>query len=128
MRLIRLLLLVGFVVPLAGGCGSGALGSQQTCQQLTDEYTAAYTTALACTPGIAEQCQQQAPALSCDCSAPVEDASTLNVIAAELRAQGCIPSHPYACPCAAFPGPVVCVAADGGGGTCSHEQPSGQGL
>ena len=58
MRLIRLLLLIGLVVPLAGACGGGAIGSQQTCQQLKDEYSNAYPAALACVPGAANQCQQ----------------------------------------------------------------------
>ncbi len=125
MRLIRLLLLIGLVVPFAGACGGGAIGSQQTCQQLTDEYSAAYTAALACTPGAANQCQQQAPPLSCDCYAVVEDATALNVLATELRARGCVPAHAYACPCGAAPGPIVCVPSDGGGGTCTFAPQSG---
>lgn len=124
MRLIRLLLLIGMVVPLATACSGGAIGSQQTCQQLTDEYANAYTAALACTPGAADQCQQQAPPLSCDCAAVVQDATQLDVLATELRARGCVPAHPYACPCVAEPGPIACVPSDGGGGTCTFATPN----
>jgi len=82
-------------------------------------YDNAYPAALACTPGAANQCQQNAPGLTCNCSAPVEDATQLDAIAAELRAQGCVPAQAAACPCAA-PGPVTCMPVDGGGGTCTN--------
>ena len=118
MRLIRLVLLIGLGVPLAGACGGGALGSLQTCQQLQDEYSKAYPAALACVPGAANQCQQQAKSDSnCDCNGAVEDATHLDAIVDQMAALGCVPKGP-ACPCA-YLGPVSCVANDGGGGTCT---------
>jgi hypothetical protein len=119
MRLLRFGLLIGLVVPLAGACGGGAIGSQQTCQQLTDEYTNAYPAALACVPGAANQCQQQAKSASnCDCNGTVQDATQLDAIVAQMTALGCIPQKGPACPCA-YLGPVSCVADDAGGGTCT---------
>lgn len=120
MRLDRLLLLIGLVAPLASACGGGTLGSQQTCQQLKDEYSNAYPAALACVPGAANQCQQQAKSASnCNCQGAVEDATVLDAIVAQLTTQGCIPQNQPACPCA-YLGPVSCVANDGGGGTCTY--------
>jgi hypothetical protein len=117
MRLIRLLLLA-MVVPLAAACGGGALGSQPTCQQLKDEYANAYPAALACLPGAANQCQQQAKSDSnCDCNGAVEDATQLDAIVDRMTALGCIPKGP-ACPCA-YLGPVSCLANDAGSGTCT---------
>jgi hypothetical protein len=84
-----------------------------------DAYDNAYPAALACTPGAPNQCQQNAPGLTCNCSAPVEDATQLDAIAVQLRAQGCVPAQAAACPCAA-PGPVTCMPVDGGGGACTN--------
>jgi hypothetical protein len=120
MRLIRSLFLVGLLVPFAAGCGGGALGSQQTCQQLKDEYAQAYPAALACVPGAANQCQQFAKSISgCDCEGAVEDATRVNAIVDQLTALGCISKTGPECPCA-YLGPPSCVATDGGGGTCSY--------
>jgi len=117
MSISRAVLLVGATLLLAAGCGGSSLGSGESCQQLMADYDNAYPAALACTPGAANQCQQNAPGLTCNCSAPVEDATQLEAIAAQLRAQGCIPAQAAACPCVA-PGPVTCMPADGGGGIC----------
>ena len=83
-----------------------------------DAYSNAYPAAAACMPGAADQCQQQPAGIgTCNCDAPVENASQLNAIAAQLRAQGCIPTRTVECPCA-YLGPVTCMPADGGGGLC----------
>jgi hypothetical protein len=118
MRLPRLVLLLAFTVPLGAACSGPSLGAQ-SCSQLMDAYTAALPAALACDPGAANQCQQQAmSASSCSCEATVQDATELNAIVTELRAQGCIPTSTVACPCVA-PLPLTCIATDGGGGICS---------
>ena len=83
-----------------------------------DSFGNAYTAALACTPGAANQCQQPAPAIGgCNCDAPVEDATQLDAIAVQLRALGCIPNQAAECPCP-FLGNPTCVTADAGGGMC----------
>ncbi len=83
-----------------------------------DAYSTAYTAALVCTPGAANQCQQPAPGLTCSCSSDVQDATELDAIAVQLRAKGCIPEQAVACPCVLL-GPVSCMPADGGGGMCA---------
>jgi hypothetical protein len=51
------------------------------------------------------------------CQGPVQDATAVDAIAAQLHAQACISNQVPECPCA-LPGPVVCMPADGGGGIC----------
>ena len=120
MRLIQWVLLGGLVFALAASCGGGAIGGQQTCQQLKDEYSQAYPAALACDPGAANQCQEQAKsASSCNCDNTVEDATQLDAIVDRMTALGCIPQNAPSCPCA-YLGPATCVASDGGGGTCAY--------
>jgi len=116
----RSLVVVGAL--LLAGCGGSSLGSGESCQQLMDTFSSAYTAALICTPGADNQCQQQAPGLTCNCDAPVQDATQLNAIAVELRAQGCVPKQAAECPCAAS-GPAACAPADGGGGVCQTTLP-----
>lgn len=121
MHLTRLLLLVALVVPFTGACGGGALGSQQTCQQLNDAYSSALPTALACVPGVANQCQQFVTSgPNCDCEGAVEDPTELDAIRARMIAQGCVSQKPLVCPPCAPLGPASCVANDGGGGTCTY--------
>lgn len=115
----RYLFLVGATFLLAVGCGGSSLGSGESCQQLMDAYDNAYPAALACTPGAANQCQQQSPPLTCSCTSTVQDATQLNAIAVQLHAQGCIPAQALACPCAAQPGPITCLPADAVGGVCA---------
>jgi hypothetical protein len=124
MRLSRFLLLAGLVVRLASACGGGAIGGQQTCQQLQDEYSTAYPAALACAPGAANQCQQFVKSGPiCDCEGAVEDPTELDAIRARMIAQGCVPQSASVCPPCAYLGPVSCVANDGGGGTCTYPSP-----
>jgi hypothetical protein len=105
---------------LTGGCGSGG----KSCSELQDDYSKALPAALVCDPSAANQCQQHAmSASSCSCETTVQDATQLNAIVVQLRAQGCIPATLVACPCAA-PLPLTCVAS-GGGGTCTAQQPTG---
>ena len=121
MRPNRLLLLIGLVVSLATACGGGAIGGQQTCQQLTNAYSNAYPAALACVPGAANQCQQFVKSgPNCDCEGAVEDPTELDAIRAQMIAQGCVPQKASACPPCAYLGPPSCVANDGGGGTCTY--------
>jgi hypothetical protein len=124
MPLFRSLFLVGATLVLAAGCGGSSLGSGESCTQLMDAYATAYTAALVCTPGAANQCQQPTPALTCDCGGTVQDATEIDAIAAQLRAKGCIPAQAAACPCA-FLGPISCQPADGGGGVCAQTPPGG---
>jgi hypothetical protein len=103
----------------AGGSGIGGQGGGESCAQLTTDYSNALPAAASCTPGAANQCQQQALFPTCtSCYDSVNDATTLDSIRSQLIAQGC--THPVACPCA-FPGQVTCVANDGGSGagTCT---------
>jgi hypothetical protein len=60
--------------------------------------------------------------LTCSCDAPGEDATQLNVIAAQLRAQGCVPKQADECP-RPYLGNPSCVTADGGGGICQAVLP-----
>jgi hypothetical protein len=101
---------------LVAGCGGSSLGSGESCQQLMDGYSSALASALVCTPGATNQCQQEPMAVHC-CQGQVEDATTINAIAAQLHAQGCIPNQVAECPCA-YLGPIACEPADGGGGVC----------
>jgi hypothetical protein len=124
MRLARLLLLIALVAPFAGACGGGTIGGQQTCQELQDEYSAAYPAALACVPGAANQCQQFVKSgPSCDCEGAVEDPTELDALRARMIAQGCVSQNASVCPPCAYLGPPSCVATDGGGGTCTYPSP-----
>jgi hypothetical protein len=108
------------LIALGAACGSSSLGNADsaTCADLMNQYTTALAQANVCDPSAANQCQQpvQGPTCLDACGALVQDPTAPDAIVTTMINRGC--AHPAACPCAA-PQSYTCVAADGGGGTCT---------
>jgi hypothetical protein len=93
-----------------------------SCSDLATQYADALLKAQLCNVNASGQCQQAVSSgLSpCGgCATYVNDATTLNEIAATWTQQGC-GNVAVACPAILCqqPGPGACVAGDGGGGRC----------
>ena len=104
----------------------------ESCDQLSTDYAAALTAALACTPGAANQCQtlvssvaSACPQTGCGPVVYVNDASALPAAQSRWASQ-C--AQTVACPqiaCKIAILPSTCVANDAGGsaGTCMQSVP-----
>jgi hypothetical protein len=102
------------------GYGGGGGNGGATCPQLLTTLENAIVTAMACTPGAANQCVQQVqefPDCIPGCYFLVNDATKPNAIRAQLVAQCDQPAE--LCPCSVPPPALTCVAAGGtDGGVC----------
>jgi hypothetical protein len=119
------------VVDASIGDASDAVDTTQpdgseSCQDLMAAYDLAVGSATTCVVGAANQCQQLTLARNCtNCYRGVQDATMLDALWAQLRAQGCI--QPVVCPCVGS-GPGTCVAStdsSADSGTCANGVPSG---
>jgi hypothetical protein len=106
----------------AGGGGHTGDGGQ-SCTELQSEYADALVAARSCDVKASGQCAHLASSTLSPCfygcMTYVNDSTALDAIKAEWIGAGCN-SAPVACPAIACLQPTgkMCVAADGGGGTC----------
>jgi hypothetical protein len=108
----------------AGGRpGTGGAGGA-SCSELANRYSAALRAAQSCDVSAGQQCQQLVSAslspCSINCMTYVNDSSTLDAIKASWEQAGCN-DFVVLCPAIACLQPTngMCVAGDGGSGTCS---------
>jgi hypothetical protein len=106
-----------------GGGGHSGDGGVQSCADLQAQYATALVAARSCDAKATGQCAKLvsgslSPCFS-SCMTYVNDASALSEIKAKWIQAGCN-SVPIACPAIAclLPTGNMCVATDGGGGTC----------
>jgi hypothetical protein len=108
-----------------GDGGGQTLDGGLTCADLQALYAEALPAARSCDVNASGQCQQLvSSSLSvCPvCTTHVNDSSTLTAIKARWMQAGCDTAVAVICPEIACvqPGASVCVAVDGGGGTCNE--------
>jgi hypothetical protein len=106
----------------AGDSGSGgAGGGEMTCAELSAAYDAELAPAKVCSPSaVTAQCQTKVKSvLGCDssCDTVVNNATTLNALAAAFSSQSCPPPVCPAVSCTATQ-LGVCTAGGGSGATC----------